>query len=162
LKNHIHQRIKLALAILALVVVVVYSWQYRSPASGPSAGSITLGQPRGLDPNFDLKGEEARLAAHLVAPSPPTPTDPSTCLSLVSYKGTMDENSTVITGSVKNACDRHYRYVQITFKLFDASGAVVGTALANQSSLDAGETWKFKAHGFISAPKFRLDRITAF
>ena len=41
-------------------------------------------------------------------------------------------------------------------------GAVVGTALANQSNLDDGETWKFKAHALTEFAKYRLDKITAF
>ena len=156
LKNHIRQRIKLAIGILLVVAAIVYSRQFHSTTNGVSNGSIT---PVGLDPKLDTAAEKAKLAAKLAEPNP---ADPLACLSLVSPKGEMNENSTIITGSVKNTCGRNFRYVQITFKLIDASGSLVGTALANQSSLDAGETWKFKAHGFVSAPRFRLDHITAF
>ncbi len=89
-------------------------------------------------------------------------TDPSICLSPPDYKAVSEGYSTVITGVIKNTCGRNFRYVQVTFKLFDNSGAVVGTALANQNNLDNGETWKFKAHAFTDFAKFRLDKITAF
>ena len=114
------------------------------------------------DPRFKLYSnvDEARQVAHQATGSPPPPTDPSICLSLVSYKGVVDENSTVISGRVKNACDYRYRYAQITFKLFDGFGRVVGAAVANQSSLDGGEMWNFKAHG-VSAPRFKFDHISA-
>jgi len=46
--------------------------------------------------------------------------------------------------------------------LFDESGSVVGTALAYQRSLAAGETWEFKTHGSVSAPKFRFDHLAGF
>ncbi len=89
-------------------------------------------------------------------------TDPAVCLELLSKEGSVDEYSTTITGSIKNNCGRKFRYVQITFKLFDASGSVVGTALANQNDLDLDETWKFKAHGFAVCKTFRMTEITAF
>ena len=89
-------------------------------------------------------------------------TDTSICLSPPDYKAVSEEYSTIITGVIKNTCGRNFRYVQVTFKLFDSSGAVVGTALANQNNLDNGETWKFKAHAFTDFAKFRLDKITAY
>jgi hypothetical protein len=116
----------------------------------------------GGDTRFKLYSnvDEARLVAHQATGSLPPPTDPSTCLGLVSYKGAVGENSTVITGRVKNACDYRYSYASITFSLFDASGRVVGTAVANQSTLDGGEMWNFKARG-VPAPRFKFDHISA-
>ncbi len=93
---------------------------------------------------------------------PELPKTPTECLELVKKSGSYDEYSTTITGTIKNNCGRSFSYVQVTFKLTDDSGAVVGTAMANQSSLDAGETWKFKAHGFTPSKRYRLDEITAF
>jgi hypothetical protein len=89
-------------------------------------------------------------------------TDPAVCLELLSKEGNVDQYSTTITGSIKNNCGRKFRYVQITFKLFDDSGNVVGTALANQNDLDIDETWTFKAHGFAVCNRFRMSQITAY
>lgn len=88
--------------------------------------------------------------------------DPKVCLELVKKSGSVDEYSTRITGTIKNNCGRTFSYVQITFKLFDGADNVVGTALANQNNLEAGETWKFAAHGFTVSTRFRLDEITAY
>jgi len=88
--------------------------------------------------------------------------DPSQCLVLQSPKTVAEEYSISITGAIKNTCGHTFRYIQITWKLLDGSGAVVGTALANQSNLDDGETWKFKAHALTEFAKYRLDKITAF
>ena len=103
---------------------------------------------------------DAPTQANVVTPH--VPKDPQSCLTLVSHKFTAEEYSESITGTIKNNCDRRFGYVQITFKLYDEHDNVIGTALANQSSLDAGETWKFKAHCFVSPRKFALDGITAY
>jgi hypothetical protein len=84
--------------------------------------------------------------------------DPEICLSPPSYKAVAEEYVTYITGTIKNTCGRSFSYVQVTFKLFDGSGAVVGTALANQANLGNGETWKFKAHALTEFRKYRIDK----
>jgi zinc-ribbon domain len=98
------------------------------------------------------------------SPSNPVPStsNPRGCLSVSGDNGRVDEMSTTITGTVQNNCGKNFRYVQVTFKLFDTSGDVVGTAIANQAGLSAGETWRFKAHGFTRSHTFRVDDITAF
>jgi hypothetical protein len=95
--------------------------------------------------------------------SPIKSSDPRVCLQFVSKdQGDGDENSIKITGSLKNNCGRNFRYIQIRYKLFDRSGAVVGTAFTNLASLANGEIWKFQAHAFVHATNFRLDDIAAY
>lgn len=52
-----------------------------------------------------------------------------------------------IEGSVKNTSSKLMDYVSITFTLYDSNGNVVGTAIANQAGLGAGETWVYSAIG---------------
>ena len=53
---------------------------------------------------------------------------------------------TQVTGTVSNNSDKPVNtYVQITFDALDASGANVGTCLANTNTIDANGKWKFKA-----------------
>jgi hypothetical protein len=68
-----------------------------------------------------------------------------------------------ITGTVRNNSGRAYRYAQITFTLYDASGAQVGTALANIANLEVGGRWKFRA-GVLQpdARSCRLDKLSGF
>jgi hypothetical protein len=67
-----------------------------------------------------------------------------------------------IMGTVGNSCGRPFSYVQVTYKLFDKTGNVVGTAMANQSNLGDGETWKFDAVGLCdSATHYKLDEVLA-
>lgn len=69
----------------------------------------------------------------------------------------------LIAGEVHNNTTRQYRYAQITFKLYDDSGAQVGTALANINSLEANGTWKFEAAVLTdNATTASLDSLTGF
>lgn len=68
-----------------------------------------------------------------------------------------------ITGTIKNHSNKTYIYVQVTFNLYDDSGAQVGTTMANTNNLEAGGTWKFKA--LVSednATKYKFTGIDAF
>lgn len=56
-----------------------------------------------------------------------------------------------IKGSVKNTSKETFVYVQITYNLYDKSGARIGTALDNINNLEGGATWKFKAAVFQGA-----------
>ena len=68
------------------------------------------------------------------------------CLTLVKHKATRSESGMGrVWGTVQNSCDKSYRYVEIDFKLTDAEGAVVGTAMTNITALGPYEAWKFEA-----------------
>jgi hypothetical protein len=87
---------------------------------------------------------------------------PAQCLDFVSQThGEVNEYSTKISGVIKNNCGRDFRYVQVSFKLFDSSGATVGIAFTNLVGLAKGETWQFQARGFTPSVHFRFDDITA-
>lgn len=67
-----------------------------------------------------------------------------------------------ITGEVVNRRGRKLIYAQITFALYDESGARVGTALDNISDLEAGGRWKFKAVAFDRGTKYKFSELTGF
>jgi hypothetical protein len=46
--------------------------------------------------------------------------------------------------------------VQITYNLYDESGARVGTALANINDLEAGGSWKFRAVTFTDYRTYKF------
>lgn len=50
-----------------------------------------------------------------------------------------------IEGSVKNISGSELAYAQITFALYDAEGAQIGSAVANINNLADGATWKYSA-----------------
>lgn len=55
-----------------------------------------------------------------------------------------------ITGTFTNATGRELSYVQVTYRMLDADGAQIGTALANTNNLPDGSAWKFDAMYFDS------------
>lgn len=84
------------------------------------------------------------------------------CLTVSSIGADRDQYSTTVLGDLRNECGRSFRSVQVTFKLYDLSGNLVGTALANQNDLGIGETWSFKAHAFVVGYNVGPARITAY
>ena len=58
---------------------------------------------------------------------------------------------------------RKLTYAQITFNLYDDSGAQVGTAMANINGLEPGGRWKFKATTFgTQFSKYKINDLTGF
>lgn len=70
-----------------------------------------------------------------------------------------------IEGTVKNNAGKEVTYAQITFKLFDADGNQVGTAIDNINNLEKDGTWKFKAIGIDTdnvVTSYKLSEVTGF
>lgn len=68
-----------------------------------------------------------------------------------------------ITGVVENRRDRKLNYAQITFNLYDDSGAQVGSAMANINGLEPGGKWKFKATSFgKDFTTYKFSELTGF
>ena len=83
--------------------------------------------------------------------------------SLIDSEGSHDGFAYYVTGSIKNNTDKEYSYVQVTFNLYDAEGAQIGTAMANINNLEANGTWKFKAIGGTEeAASYKLAEITGW
>ena len=83
--------------------------------------------------------------------------------SLVDSEGNYDGFAYYVNGTIKNNTDKQYSYVQVTFNLYDASGAQIGTAMANINNLEGNGTWKFKAIGGTqNATSYKLAEITGW
>ena len=70
-----------------------------------------------------------------------------------------------INGTVVNNSNRAYDYVQIEFSVYDASGALIGSAMDNCNNLKAGGTWKYEAVTFGLSGEFdhyELEGVSAF
>ena len=63
---------------------------------------------------------------------------------------TSNQLAAYITGTLTNNTDHDVSYIQVEYVLYDASGAQIGTALANTNNLKAGGSWKFEAMGTAS------------
>ena len=66
-------------------------------------------------------------------------------LEVLQTRSISDSYSRYIVGKVRNNTDRTYSYVQVSFNLYDNSGAQVGSTLDNINNLEPNGIWKFKA-----------------
>ena len=64
---------------------------------------------------------------------------------LPGWKFVQGPYSGYITGSIRNNSARQYKYVQISFKLYDGTGVQVGSTSTNLSDFEGHGVWKFKA-----------------
>lgn len=72
-------------------------------------------------------------------------------------------DSNYIVGKIRNNDDKEYKYVQVSFNLYDKEGNQVGTAMANTTNLEAKGTWKFRALVIEKdTVRFELKDITGY
>ena len=76
----------------------------------------------------------------------------------------VNENySSYIIGSLKNTTSKTYSYAQVTFNLYDADGAQIGTALDNINNWEPDGLWKFKAMILKQdVASYKLVKVQAF
>jgi hypothetical protein len=53
-----------------------------------------------------------------------------------------------LTGRIKNDSDYTARYIEVTFNLYNANGALIGNAIATAYFLPAQKTWVFRTNSF--------------
>lgn len=85
--------------------------------------------------------------------------------TLVSDEKVTDSfGATYIEGEIKNNINKTYAYVQVTFNLYDANGAQIGTAMDNINNLESGSTWKYKAVGLVTedVASYKFVEITGW
>jgi hypothetical protein len=95
---------------------------------------------------FDKSCPNHEQAARLLAKSAQAITtsgvsddrDPKKCLQVVRSGGAVDDFGTTITGTLSNNCARDFSYVEISFKLFDNRGNVVGTRASESNEPEGG------------------------
>lgn len=83
------------------------------------------------------------------------------------WKGELDEYGAFyyVTGYIKNDTGKDYDYVQVEFTSYDADGNTLGTCVDNQSGLENGGRWAFKASCLESTDKIakvELKEITGY
>lgn len=82
--------------------------------------------------------------APMPARTPPAPSEPGLVLLESNWEGT-EHGSRYISGTIKNDSNKPCRYAQISFSLYDADNAQVGSAMTNINNLEPNGTWKFRA-----------------
>jgi hypothetical protein len=67
-----------------------------------------------------------------------------------------------ITGTVVNRRSRTLGYAEITFNVYDDSGAQVGSPLANINNLEPDGRWNFKAVSFSQGTSYTFAKLSRF
>lgn len=87
---------------------------------------------------------------------------------LVLLKDTLNssqnEFSIEITGTVINRRPRRLAYAEINFNIYDASGAQIGSAMANINGLEPDGRWNFRAVSFAQrgAARWTFSSLSGF
>lgn len=71
-------------------------------------------------------------------------------------KGSSSYGIVTITGTL--VANKDYDYLQIEIPTYDSNGNKVGSALANISGLEKGETWRFEAVDLNGASNFKIEK----
>jgi uncharacterized protein YaaR (DUF327 family) len=112
------------------------------------------------DPPYDPEGEASRRSK---AAKKKQEEDEQNVSGLVliksSLQGVSNEFSGEITGTIINRRKEKVAYTQITFNVYDQSGARVGTALANITDLEPGGRWNFKAVTFSRFKTYKFAEL---
>jgi len=78
-------------------------------------------------------------------------------------QGTSGQFGGEITGTIVNRTGKKLTYAEIRFDLYDASGARVGTAIANINGLGHLERWNFKATSFgTKFTTYKIGKLSGF
>jgi hypothetical protein len=67
-----------------------------------------------------------------------------------------------LNGMVVNQTGKAYRFVQISYDLFDATGAQIGTASANTRGLEPHGRWLFKTVISDRCTRFKLASLDGY
>lgn len=149
------------LAIAALVVnvvsivVVLATQSMFSTALDEATDQISSGTPTTIESSSS--GDAAADASSDASSDAP--------YTVADEAITGDAYSCTITGTFTNTSSNTMSYAQVSYNLYDADGAQIGTALANTNNLASGGTWKFEAVGFESVEdvvSFELVDVTTW
>ena len=88
---------------------------------------------------------------------------PSPLLIVVGDKSERDRyDAQWLNGMVVNQTEKAYRFVQITYDLFDSTGAQIGTATANTRGLEPHGRWLFKTVISDHCTRFKLAKLDGY
>jgi hypothetical protein len=102
-----------------------------------------------------------KVLAAIVAVVPEVAAPPS--LIVVGDKSERDSHDEQwLNGMVVSQTEKPYQFVQISYDLFDASGAQIGTASANTRGLAPHGRWLFKTVISGHCTRFKLSKLDGY
>lgn len=152
-----------ALGCLGLFAVLMVIGLIKTASETPEerAAREKARQERAVAEHKATLEKQAALPPPAAAPRETTPAvEP---FELLDAKASYDEYRFDVAGKIKNSTAKKYNYAQVTFSVYDSSGAKVGSALANINNLAPGETWAFKALCMCpTGRRYKFDGVTGF
>lgn len=139
-------------AIVALVMAILAAGSVPSsnpPLNPPPAGAVATSKQEKTKEKPNPKSDDEIDEDGLV-------------LLTKSVQGNVTNIGLEITGTVVNRRSKALGYTQITFNVYDESGAQIGTALANINGLEPGGRWNFKAVSFTKGTTYKFSKLSGF
>lgn len=134
------------------------------PSRDAIAAEVAAMNAKKREEQMAAKAEADRKAAAIAAARAEEELDVNgLVLMRKTVSGTTGDFGGTIKGIVENRRSRKLNYVQITFNLYDKSGAQVGSAMANINGLEPGGKWKFEANSFgKDFSTYKFSELTGF
>lgn len=134
------------------------------PSREAIAAEVTAMNAKKREEQMAAKAEADRKAAAIAAARAEEELDVNgLVLMRKTVSGTTGDFGGTIKGVVENRRSHKLRYAQITFNLYDESGAQVGSAMANINGLEPGGRWKFEAKSFgTDFSTYKFSELTGF
>ena len=94
----------------------------------------------------------------------PDSNTPKTLILLEDHKCKSEFNTKAICGTILNNSNRDLSYAHVSINLYDASGAMIESAMDNINNLEAGRKWKFEATIMTDKPikEYKIVEITGY
>ena len=141
--------------------------EQKSGGSAPSADMTTEYTPKPED-DPTIKDEPTASSGHSTySPSKaedlPDYADDNFRAWLKTFQKRTESSGGRIRGRVVNDSNRMFGYVAIKFCLYDSSGNLIGSTMANMNDLGPGQTWHYEALVLQDeAESAEISSITAF
>jgi hypothetical protein len=128
-------------AVVALVLLVAVYYLVKSWISDPPPGQSPTERP--------TTRPEITQAA---------PAEPKGDLNLIERHQEIRDGDRYLVGIVKNVSKKTFSYVEISYRLKDEEGNIVGNAMTNTGTLRPGETWKFSVEA-SKGKSYELEKL---
>jgi hypothetical protein len=153
----------LAASCLAISVAVVLGLILSNPSSQPD--QYVYGAAS-APPQPDLPNNEAPKLARAMPVSSKTRAaaeGSNPHLKLISSGTAIDSDMhRAIVGTIENQGSEHFRYIQVSYRLFDAQGSEIGTASATTLGIEPHGSWRFSTTIDDDCAKYKLEKIDAW
>lgn len=144
----------IAIGIFIVIAIIGAASSHNKPATPPS-GNLNSAAPTSPSSTSSNGGGNA------------APADDKNVyhgkFKLIEMKSESDSFAKYVVGTIENISNDTIGYAQVEINVYDSSGAVIGSTLANINNIEPKQRWKFKAPVLEdNAAKFQIKDISGF